>query len=301
MSNLQETVHKVISTLFKILGLVPRKWALILGDCMGQIIFLADKKHREIALNNLAHAFGHKKKPHEIRLLAKQVFKNLVQVLFEIGWSLRLKREDFSKHFHIEGLSRLRTAYEKGKGVLLLTGHMGNWELLSIIGAMSGYPNSIVVRPLDFGPLEEFFRKFRTRFGTKLIATKHSMRTVLRSLEERHMVGLLMDQNVDWYEGVFVDFFGRLACTNKGLAILALKTGAPVVPLFLVRDQIGFKAEFGPELPLIQTGDKIKDVEANTEQYNQVIESFIRRYPDQWFWLHQRWKTRPYQPWPRRQ
>ena len=301
MSKLQETVHKVISTLFKILGLVPRKWALILGDCMGHIIFLADKKHREIALNNLAHAFGHEKKPHEIRLLAKQVFKNLVQVLFEIGWSLRLNRKDFSKHFHIERLSRLRAAYEKGKGVLLLGAHLGSWELQTIVVAMAGHPTSIVVRPLDFGPLEEFFRKLRTRFGSKLIPKQHSMRMVLRSLEKRHVVGLMMDQNVDWYEGVFVEFFGRAACTNKGLALLALKSGAPVVPLFLVRDKMGFKAEFGPELPLVQTGDKIKDVEANTQQYTKVIESFIRRYPDQWFWLHQRWKTRPYQPWPRRQ
>jgi KDO2-lipid IV(A) lauroyltransferase len=299
MFNLQENVYNVIAALFKLLGLIPRKWALGLGATLGQIMFLADKKHREIALNNLSHAFRHKKNPYEIRLVARQAFKNLGQIPFEIGWSLRLNKKDFCKHFYIDGLTNLRVAYEKGKGVLVLTAHLGNWELLSIIGAMIGYPTSIVVRPLDFGPLEEFFGKVRTRLGGKLIPRRYGMRAVLKSLAQRHMVGLLMDQNVDWYEGVFVDFFGRLACTNKGLALLALNTEAPVVPMFLLRDQAGLKAEIGPELPLVKTGDKINDVEVNTQQYTKVIESFIRRYPDQWFWLHQRWKTRPYHPWPR--
>ena len=112
------------------------------------------------------------------------------------------------------------------------------------------------------------------------------------------MVALLMDQNVDWYEGVFVDFMGHRACTNKGLAFLALKTEAPVIPVFLIREKKGFKAEFGPEIPTLKTGDKQKDIEANTREYNRVIENVIHRYPDQWFWIHQRWKTKPYQPWP---
>jgi KDO2-lipid IV(A) lauroyltransferase len=111
------------------------------------------------------------------------------------------------------------------------------------------------------------------------------------------MVALLMDQNVDWYEGIFVDFFGHRACTSSGLALLALKTGAPVVPVFLVREKLGFRAEFGTEIPTVKTGDKRKDIETNTLQYNRVIEDFIRRYPDQWFWVHQRWKTKPYQSW----
>jgi KDO2-lipid IV(A) lauroyltransferase len=104
---------------------------------------------------------------------------------------------------------------------------------------------------------------------------------------------------VDWYEGVFADFFGRRACTNSGMALLALKTGAAVVPVFLARQGSGFVAEFGEELLLVRTGDKRKDIETNTQKYNHVLESIIRRYPEQWFWVHQRWKTKPYQPWPR--
>jgi KDO2-lipid IV(A) lauroyltransferase len=290
----------VIATLFGLLGLIPRNWASRLSDVIGHIMFLADKKHRKIALDNLSYAFADEKNPTEIRILGRQIFKNLVRVVFEIGWSLRLEIKDFDKHFRIEGLSNLRSAYEKDKGVLILTAHLGNWELLTIIAAMIGYPTSIVVRPLDFLPLERFFGKLRTRFGGRLIP-KDSMRTVLGSLKQRNIVGLLMDQNVDWYEGVFVDFLGRVCCTSKGLALLALKTKTPVVPLFLVRETWGFKAEVGQEVPLVKTGDMRKDIEANTQGYNRVIESFVRRYPDQWFWVHQRWKTRPYCPWPREQ
>jgi KDO2-lipid IV(A) lauroyltransferase len=109
-----------------------------------------------------------------------------------------------------------------------------------------------------------------------------------------------MDQNVDWYEGVFVDFFGYRACTNKGMALLARRTEAPVIPVFLVREKSGFMAEFGSEIPLIKTEDIRKDLESNTQQYNRIIEDFVRRYPDQWFWVHQRWKTKPYCLWPRK-
>jgi len=112
-------------------------------------------------------------------------------------------------------------------------------------------------------------------------------------------VGILLDQNVDWYDGVFVDYFGRPACTNKGLALLALKTGAPVIPVFLIRDGKRFIFHCEPEVPLVRTGDKIKDIEVNTERFTKIIESFVSRYPEQWFWLHQRWKTRPYHPWPK--
>lgn len=288
----------VIEKFLRVLGLLPRSWASRTGSSLGHMAILMDRKHRKIVYGNLSSAFGDTKTSAEIRLLARQVFENLGKLMFEIGWALRLERKQFERHFRLVGLSNLQAAFKKGKGVLALTAHVGNWELLTNIAAMTGYPLSIVVRPLDFGPLEAFFTAFRTRFGGNLIPTKYSMRAVLRSLKKRHMVAMLLDQNVDWYDGVFVHFFGRLACTNKGMALLAMKTEAPVVPVFLVRDKLGFRAEFGPEIPLVKTGDKTKDIEMNTQQYNDVIETFIRRYPDQWFWVHQRWKTRPYRPWP---
>jgi len=300
MFDLEDSADKLIEMLFKLLGLIPRKWTFGLGNRLGHFLYLVDKKHREIVLNNLTRAFGREKNRYEIEMLAKQVFKNAFQIVFEIGWSLNLDEKRLMEYFTIEGRSHFKNAYEKGQGVLVLTGHFGNWELLSVIGAMLAYPLSVLYRPLDFKPLDRFFVNLRTRFGGKVIPLKRSMFEILKSLGRGEMVVLLMDQNVDWYEGVFVDFLGHRACTNKGLALLALKTRVPVVPVFMVREKGGFTAKFLPEIPLKISGDKTRDVEDNTQQYNQVIESFLRRYPDQWFWLHQRWKTRPYQPWPRK-
>ena len=300
MFNLKRIFCNAAEILLRFIGLVPRKSAVRIAGFLGKVLFLVDSKHRRIAMDNLTYAFGHEKQPEEIKKIAQQVFINLVKVVFEVGWSLQLDERRLAKHFKIDGYRHIKKAYEKGKGVLVLTAHCGNWELLSVIGAMIEYPVSMVVRSLDFKPLDRFFINLRSRFGGRIIPKQRSLRAILRILDRGEMVLLLMDQNVDWYEGVFVDFMGHRACTNKGLALLALKTGAPVVPVFMVREKSGFRAEFGPEIFTVNTGDRQKDIEINTQEYNRVIENFIRRYPDQWFWVHQRWKTKPYQAWPRK-
>lgn len=296
---MERTVYKGIKILFRLLGLIPQKWQRLSADFLGRIVFLADRRHRRIVIDNLTHAFGRQKNRFEIRILAKRVFMNLVLIIFETAWSLSLDEKQLRKYFTIDGISNVKNAYEKDRGLLALTAHFGNFELLTVIGAMNKYPLSMVVRSLSFKPLDRFFVDLRTRFGAKIIPKQRSFRAILRSLERKEIIVLLMDQNVDWYEGVFVDFMGRLACTSSGLALLALKTQAPVVPVFLIREKTGFRAEFGPEIPLIKTGDKRKDVELNTLQYNRIIEEMVLRYPEQWFWVHQRWKTKPYHPWPK--
>lgn len=287
-------MNNMITRFFKLLGKIPPEYAVKLSEFSGSFWFRADKRHRTIVTENLTRAFGDEKNPAEIRNLAEKVFQHLIRIIFDIGWYLHIKPEDFGKYFRIQGLDHLNAARAKGKGVLALTAHIGNWELLSAISAMTDTPVSIVYRPLDFLPLENFFVNLRTRFGATLIPKANSMRKILSSLKAGEVVLMLMDQNVDWYEGVFADYFGHPACTSKGLALIALKTGAPVVPAFLVNAPRGFFAEFSPEIPLINTGDKIKDVEENTRQYNTMIEKFVRRFPEQWFWVHQRWKTRHY-------
>ena len=295
----EKIAYKLIEIFFRVIGFIPRKWSFRFGNFVGHFLFLADRKHQSIVLDNLNRAFGHEKSQYEIRKLGKQVFVNAFQLVLDIGWSLGLEEQQLMKHFKIEGRSNIKKAYEQGRGVLVLTAHFGNWELLSVVGAMLAYPLTVLYRPLDFKPFDSFFINLRTRFGAKVIPLKRSLRAILRSLGRGDLVVLLMDQNVDWYEGVFVDFMGHRACTNSGLAMLALKTQTPVIPGFMVREKEGFTAKFLPEIPLQQTGDKTRDLEDNTRQYNKVIESFLRQYPDQWFWLHQRWKTKPYQPWPR--
>lgn len=296
---MEKAAFALIYQCFNTLGLLSRKNIHRIANILGLLLFRLDRKHRNIVTSNLAQAFGDEKKPAEISRIAREVFSNLFRILFEIGWLLRLDSRDLRRHISISGWQNFRRVLRGGKGALVLLAHAGNWELLSAVSPMVGVPVNVIYRPLDFKPLDLFFQYMRSRFGAKLVSTRRSAREVLSALGRGEAVGVLMDQNVDWYEGVFADFFGRRAATNKGFALLALKTGAPVVPMFVIRGKDGFRVEIWPEVPLIKTGDKTKDIELNTQRYNDVIERFVRRYPEQWFWVHQRWKTRPYSPWPR--
>lgn len=146
----------VFETLFKLLGFFPRTWTARMADFLGGMLFCVDKKHRGIVMDNLTYAFGHEKQPEEIKKIARQVFINLVKVVFEIGWSLKLDERCLAKYFKIDGFRHMKKAYKKGKGVLVLTAHCGNWEFLAVAGSMIEYPVSMVVRPLDFKPLDRF-------------------------------------------------------------------------------------------------------------------------------------------------
>ncbi len=301
MDKLNDIIFRIIEKFFYLLGSLPREQAHCLSDLLGGLWFRFDIRHRRVALNNLIRAFGREMGPAEIEDIARRVFKNIILVLFETGWCLHLRPEDFDKYFRIKNRLSGSEDDQRRRGVLILTGHVGNWELMPIISAMINHTAHVLYRPMDYAPLERFFAQNRTRFGAKLISKDGSLLRVFKALKRQESVVMLLDQNVGWRRGVFVDFFGRRACTSYGLAFIALKTSAPVVPVFVVRnaDRTGFTAEIGPEIPLIKTGDHQKDLEENTQHYNDVIEAVIRRHPDQWFWVHNRWKTRPYCPWPR--
>jgi KDO2-lipid IV(A) lauroyltransferase len=289
----------IIHGLARGVGSIPRKIGLRLGKAIGQLIYWQSRRYREICINNLQNAYA-EKTPAEILAIAKQVFENLGKIFYEICWSSTLDHADLSRYVKIEGMQHIRDAYAKGRGVLVLTAHFGNWELMSIVGKKIGYPLSFVYRPLDFKPFERFTVRLRTRFGAGMIPKKKGLRKILRSLDRQELVGLLMDQNVALREGVIAPFLNIPACTNKGLALLALKTGAPVVPIFLLREAQGYRGIIQPEIPLVRTGDKTKDVEINTAAYNQAIETIVRQYPGQWFWVHRRWQSKPHCEWPRR-
>ncbi|MFZ0243129.1 MAG: lysophospholipid acyltransferase family protein [Desulfobacterales bacterium] len=291
--------HQLVTAFFKLLGRIPRRRARQVSRLLGDVWFAVDKRHRQVALGNLNRAFSGEKSGRDIRQIGRQVFRNIALVAFEIGWSLHLRPQDLNRFFTMKGLGNIPAAVRDGKGALILTGHVGNWELMPLAATLTGYSANILYRPMDFAPLERFFVETRTRFGLKLISKDASLLRAFRALKRGETVAMLLDQNVGLHKGVMVDFFGRRASTSYGLAYIALKTGAPVLPFFVVRDDRGFTAEIGPEIPLIKTGDDRKDIEENTRQYNEALEAIIRRYPDQWFWVHKRWKTRPDCPWPR--
>jgi KDO2-lipid IV(A) lauroyltransferase len=279
---------------------LPLKFTWKLADSLGRIWFQLDKRHRQIALGNLKIAWGDELSESERRTIARGNFIHLARVLLELPHLRKLSSDDLDGFVSFHGIENFANALKRGRGVLLLASHFGNWELMALAFSLRYHPINIVVRPLDNPFLDNLLTKIRTRGGNQLIPKKGSVRRMLHLLAAGDAVALLLDQNSDWYQGVFVPFFNEIACTNKTLSTIALRTGAPVIPAFNVRQPDGSYQIFcQPEIVLGKSGDITRDVEENTVKFNKIIETYVRRYPEQWFWVHQRWKTRPYQPWPR--
>jgi KDO2-lipid IV(A) lauroyltransferase len=204
-------------------------------------------------------------------------------------------RESAKKFIQYEGLEHYLSAKEQGKGVLILTAHLGAWELSSFYHSLMGYPMGMVIRRLDNPFIDRLVNGIRCFHGNQVLHKDDFARGLLAAMRNGATVGILMDTNMTPPQGVFVDFFGHLACTGSGLARIAMKTGAQVLPGFLLWDEAGqcYVLRFGPPVPTQSTGDIEADVVANTAAYTKVIENAIRRNPDQWLWVHRRWKTRP--------
>jgi KDO2-lipid IV(A) lauroyltransferase len=286
--------------LLDLLATLPKGVNRKLAEVLGWIWFLVDVRHRRIALNNLELAWGDELDESARRNIARRNFIHLSRVMLEVPYLRKLTPENLDRYVNFHGLEHFNAALDKGKGLLVLASHFGNWEMMALAFSLRYHPANLVVRPLDNPILDTLINGIRTRGGNQLITKKGSVRSVLRLLGQGEVVVLLIDQNLAWYDGVFVPFFKEIACTNKALAVLALRTGAPVIPVYNVRQPDGsYRVVLEPEVELVRSGDTTRDIEDNTANFNRVIESYVRRYPEQWFWVHQRWKTRPYQPWPR--
>ncbi len=277
----------------RIIRALPFGPAMRLGGALGGLAYRIDKRHREITVSNLGMCLKDVG-PKEHADIARLVYRNLGYSAVEFIRSDMYGKEPLSRYFTFTNYEAFEKAHEKGRGVVLLTAHCGSWEIMAMSQALKGQPFGVVVRPLDNPYLDRAITAIRSMYGNTMINKRRGMRQVLNTLSEGRAVGILLDQNVTRSEGVFVDFFGRPACTNKGLAALALKTRVPVVPAFIRRTGIEtHEIVLGDELPLIDTGERDADVVANTQVYTKAIEDFVRKYPDQWFWMHRRWKTRP--------
>ena len=273
-----------------LLAHLPSAVGLAAGRRLGDLLWWVLPRRRAVALENLQRAFAGECTPSGIRRLGRRSFQHVGMNLVEACRYFLRPTQVMLSQVRVEGREHLQAAAAHGRGVLVLTAHFGNWELLAAAHGLGGLPLSIVTRPLDHPLLDDLAARFRSRSGAELIVKRQAVREVLTALRRQRMVGILLDQNATRAEGVFVPFFGSPASTSKGLALLALRTGAPVVPIFLRREPDGRHCiEMGAALPPPEDGL----VTTYTTTFNRVLEATIRRAPEQWLWMHDRWRTRP--------
>ena len=282
-----------VQGLVRFLGLIPFSGHETMGKILGRAWYKADKRHRNLALNNIRYAYGDAVTPDEAEKLAGKVFENFARMVFEHAWFNRLTPEEYHRYFRVKGLHHLHRAHAKGRGVICISGHMGNWELGLAMYQLFRVPFCVVYKPIKNRGVNTYILEKRMIEGFEMVSKDGASKNVRKMLEKGYAAGLLIDQNTRRNYGVFIDFFGKKACTNKNVAKLALRTCAPVVPLFIYREKGRFVFEILPEVELTKSGDPESDIFENTQKFADIVEDFVRKYPEQWFWVHNRWRTRP--------
>jgi len=259
-----------------------------LARCYARLLDLALPRLRRVAMRNLAMALP-EKTPAEHQAIADGVFRSIARLLYALARFPRINRSNVSEWIRYEGFEHFEQALQRGRGVLFATAHLGNWELSAFAHALMAAPMHVVVRPLDNLRIDALVARRRTLSGNRLIEKKESARSLLKALHANQAVGILIDQNSGLEEGVFVDFFGIPACASSGFARLAAHTGATVIPGFALWSEAErrYVLKFYP--PLEMTGRLQED----TQRLQSQLEAVIREHPDQWLWIHRRWKNRP--------
>jgi KDO2-lipid IV(A) lauroyltransferase len=278
----------------KTVGLLPRPLARAKGIALGLMVYVLHRRLRRVGMRNLALAFP--EMPHgQRRRILRGVFVSLGRQLSEVCLFPHYTRENVSQVVIYDGFENYERAHARGKGVLFLTAHLGAWELSAFTHSLHGHPLAIVMRSLDNPRVDALVQRYRTMHGNRTIDKDDSVRGLLQSMRAGQTAGILMDTNMTPPQGVFVDFFGIPACTASGLARIALRTDAAVVPGFTLWDAKLRKyiLRFDAAVELVRTGNDQADIVANTAKFTKIIEDYVRRYPDQWLWVHRRWKTRP--------
>jgi KDO2-lipid IV(A) lauroyltransferase len=276
------------------INVLPEGFALWMGRQLGTVMYLLDLEHRKVAIQNLHIAFGQEKSEEEMRSIAKKNFQNLGMMAVEFFRIPGMDLETYQKKVETEGVDEALKVLEKNRGALLLLGHFGNWELMALMSKVIQKNILVIAKPVKNNPwLERWFIESREGIGLEVIPPTNATLKVIQALSQNKVVGILFDQRGKRSKGIWADFFGRKVPTTPGLAVMALKSGAPVLPVFMIRN--GFQKHrliVKKPLELIHTGDFKKDIEANTQLFNNTLESIIREYPDQWLWIHRRWERK---------
>jgi KDO2-lipid IV(A) lauroyltransferase len=284
----------LVFVLVRGLGALPRRWARAAGACLGALAFVLTGRLRRTGERNLQLAYPAHDDAWRKRLL-RQLYRNLGLQLAEFCVMSRYTAENTRSLVRYAGLEHYLAARERGRGVLVITGHLGQWELSSFYHSLMGYPMSMVIRRLDNPLVDRLVNGIRCLHGNTVLHKDDFARGLLGAMRRGETVGILMDTNMTPPQGVFVDFFGVPACTASGLARVAMRTEAAMLPGFLTwrEEEKKYVLEFGEPLKLVHTGNDEQDIVANTQICTTAIEAWVRRFPEQWLWVHRRWKTRP--------
>jgi Kdo2-lipid IVA lauroyltransferase/acyltransferase len=278
----------------KMLGVLPRPVARWLAGGSVRLLLLLLPKMRKTAEFNLRLAFPEWSDAQRQAVL-KGMARNLGWMAAEFARLPGYTAENIENVVVLDGHENFLAGKSRGKGVIYLTGHIGAWELSSYAHALYGFPLHYMARPLDNAPLDAMVNEYRGRSGNKPIYKNEAARMMMKVLKGAGTIGILADQNTMPGEGVFVEFFGMPACTTTGIARVALHTDAAVVPGYAYWDENlrKYRLRFEPPVELVRTGDAERDVRENTQRFTKVIEEIIRKHPEQWVWIHARWKNRP--------
>jgi KDO2-lipid IV(A) lauroyltransferase len=287
-------LYRFITSIIFVLNSLPHKSSISLGRFLGKLAYFIIADARKRTQSNLKIAFGQEKDQRELKKLALNVFENVGKNVADAVRLKNMKSEEIEKITKIEGLEYFDNAYKMGKGVIALTGHIGNFELLGTYISLRGYKVSVIGRELYDPRLDVLLVKSRESVGLENIPSSASVKQVIKVLRSGRALGVLADQDSSKVRGVFVDFFGRPARTPVGPVLLAYKTQSPIVLMAIVREKDDkYKIIVKKPIELATSGDKEKDIIETTQKYTKVLESIIREYPSQWLWMHDRWRSKP--------
>jgi KDO2-lipid IV(A) lauroyltransferase len=281
--------YAAVASVRTLVRLLPDFVVRAMGSTIGLISYLVDAPHRRVALANLAQCFPNRSEA-ERRAIARRTFRHFGQLLLEL---LRFGARDRARMVEIEGAERVRHAYAKGKGVLFFTGHFGFWELHAIHHGSAFEPIGVIARALDNPRLNALLERIRGATGNYCIYREGAVRRVLKTLHGGHGVAMLIDQHMHSPDAIWVNFFERPAATTSTLAALALRTEAPVIPVFAL-PQPGGRYKFVYEAPVEPpSGEGPEAVREFTQRCTDVLEMYVRRHPELWLWMHRRWRDEP--------
>ena len=273
-----------------VVRLLPRRISLAAGALLGRLFHGLYGARRELAVKNMRMALPSRTEA-ECRAILRSAFEHAGRHVIDMLNFEALRPDEITRLVEVEGGEHVERAMAGGKGVMFFSGHFGYWELQVMAHAVRFKPMVLVVRPLDNPLLERLLERIRTRVGTRLVTRKGAVRGLLRALREQASVGLMIDQHMHDRSAVTVEFFGRPSATTSALAALALRTGAPVLPVFTMPLADGrYRVEYGPPVPPPPAGDA-DPVRTWTQRCTDVLEAYVRRHPDLWLWMHRRWRA----------